>query len=72
MKVLSIDIGILHFAMSETILDPDYTLKEVRFISLIDMTKFIHSNVKESECRLYHTRTIVDWLDHVIQENPKQ
>ena len=67
--VLSIDIGILHFAMSETVLHSDYSIKEIRHISLSDITKIVHSNVSEKECRLHHTKTMVDWIDHIIQEN---
>jgi len=64
--VLSIDVGILHFGLSETILHPDYTIKEIRTISLTDITKFNHILDK---CTLHHTKTIVDWMDHVIQDN---
>ncbi len=68
--VLSIDVGILHFGLSETILYPDYTIKEIRTISLTDITKFNHGcDDKDHKCKLHHTKTIVDWLDHVVQDN---
>lgn len=72
LQVLSIDVGILHFGLSETILYPDYTIKEIRTISLTDITKFNHClDYKDHKCTLHHTKTIVDWLDHVIQDNQR-
>jgi hypothetical protein len=68
-NVLSIDVGILHFGLSETILYPDYTIKEIRTVSLTDITKFNHS--LNTKCTLQHTKTIVDWLDHVVQDNQR-
>lgn len=65
--VLSLDIGLLHLGLSETILHPDYTIKEIRTISLTDITKFCCE--KEKKCTLHHTKTIVDWIDHFIYDN---
>lgn len=68
MIVLSIDVGIIHFGMSLADVNDDGTLVEVFWVDLIDITKFTHRN-KEIVCSLYHTKTISDWVDHLIQEN---
>jgi hypothetical protein len=69
MYVLSIDIGIIHFALSTFSVNADYTLESVEWIDMIDITRYVHKNVTKEECTLYHTKTMSDWLDHTIQEN---
>jgi len=69
MKVLSIDIGILHLGLSVSDINEDYTLNKITHIDMIDITSFVHKKISFSECTLYHTRTISDWILHVIQEN---
>lgn len=68
--VLSIDIGIQHLGISVTILNEDYTIMEIIWIDLIDIQKFVHENgPSKKDCKLGHTKTFCDWLNHVFQEN---
>lgn len=66
--VMSIDIGIIHLAISVSTLDEDYNLLEIIWIDLIDITTF---NCSKNECELYHTKTFTDQLNHVFKENIK-
>lgn len=65
--VLSIDIGVLHLGISISILDIEYKLIDIIWVDLIDITKFIHN--KSEKCKLYHTKTFTDWLEHVFYNN---
>lgn len=68
--VLSIDIGIHHLGISLAKVNVDFTLKEIVWIDLIDITRYVHRNgPKVKECKLHHTKTFSDWVEHVIQEN---
>lgn len=67
--VLSIDIGMYHLGLSMTTLMSDYTFKEIIWVDLIDITEYKHKYVSREECKLYHTKTFSDWIDHVQQEN---
>lgn len=68
--VMSIDIGILHLGISVAILDKEYNLIEIIWIDLINITEFSHGRyVSEEKCKLFHTKSFCDWLDHVYQEN---
>lgn len=68
-KVLSIDVGVIHLGISVSILNKDYTLKEIVWVDNIDITDYKHTKCLISECKLYHTKTFSDWIEHVIQEN---
>ena len=67
--VLAIDIGILHLGISVTLLDEEYNFLRIIWIDLINITKFVHKKVSENECKLNHTKTFCDWLNHTFQEN---
>lgn len=68
--VLSIDIGIQHLGLSVTLLNDDYSIMEIILIDLIDIQKFVHENGPSKKyCKLGHTKTFCDWLNHVFQEN---
>lgn len=70
MYILSIDIGIIHLGLSLTSLHNDYSLNEIMWIDMIDITTYKHVyGPCYEECKLHHTRTISDWMEHVIQEN---
>lgn len=68
--ILSIDIGIRNLAMVLLECEKDYQIRDVIWFELIDITVFCHLD-KESRnnCSLYHTRTISDWLSHVVYLN---
>ena len=68
-KVLSIDVGVIHFGISFSILNEDYTLKEIIWVDNIDITKYKHTKCPIEKCKLYHTKTFYDWIEHMIQEN---
>ncbi len=67
--VLSIDIGIENFGISVTFLNEDYTIQEIGMIDVINIQKFSHNNVCKKTCKLQHTKTFCDWINHVFQEN---
>lgn len=68
MNVLSIDIGIVHLGLTMTVLRNDYSFEKIEWIKLIDLTKFTHHHVSRDECKLHHTATMSDWVDHFLQE----
>jgi hypothetical protein len=51
-----------------TYLNRDYSFSHIKWIKLIDLTKFTHFNVSHDECNLHHTATMSDWVDHFLQE----
>lgn len=68
--VLSIDIGIKHLGISVTLLNDDYSIIEIIWIDLIDIQKFVHKDgPSKKDCKLGHTKTFCDWINHVFQEN---
>lgn len=68
--VLSIDIGIKHLGISVTLLNDDYTIMEIIWIDLINIQEFVHKDgPSRKECKLNHTKTFCDWINHVFQEN---
>ena len=68
-KILSIDVGVIHFGISLSILNEDFTLKEIVDVDNIDITKYKHTKCPVDKCTLYHTKTFYDWIEHTIQEN---
>ena len=68
-KVLSIDIGVINMGLSLSVINKDYTFKEVLLVDNIDITSYKHSKCKYSECNLHHTKTFCDWVEHMIYEN---
>ena len=67
--VLSIDVGVIHLGISVSILDRDYTLKEIIWVDNIDITSYKHTSCSVKECKLYHTKMFSDWIEHMCQEN---
>lgn len=68
--VMSIDIGIHHLGVSVSLLDEEYKLIEIIWIDLINITEYVHDHGPSKEdCRLSHTKTFCDWLNHTFQEN---
>lgn len=66
---MSIDVGILHLGISISELEEDYSFRNITWIDLIDITKYTHKHCSIDDCKLHHTKTISDWMSHVIQEN---
>lgn len=83
MLILSIDIGVIHFAFAQfEILEEDKEEEDnkeekkdkedkvlLKQIELIDITEYTHRRVSKKDCPLYHTRTMTDWVEHLIQEH---
>ena len=67
--VLSIDVGLLHLGLSLFEISEAYEILDVVWVDMVDITQYTHRTVNESECLLFHTKTISDWIDHFIQEN---
>lgn len=63
--VLSIDIGIQHLGMVLSRIDKDYTFREILWIDLVDITVF---TCDRSTCKLYHDKTFVDWMSHILEK----
>jgi len=68
-KLLSIDVGVIHLGISVSILNEDFTLKDIIWVDNIDITKYKHKKCSVGNCKLYHTKTFYDWIEHTIQEN---
>ena len=67
--ILSVDVGIIHLGLTVSVLDEEYSLVDIVFVDLIDITNFLHNKVQEKDCKLHHDRTFCDWLNHVFQEH---
>lgn len=67
--VMSIDIGVNNLGLSVGICDYEYKLKEIVWIDLINITEYTHSTIPKKECKLHHTKTFSDWMEHIYQEN---
>lgn len=68
--VLSLDVGIKHLGLSVTLLNEDYSIMEIIWIDLIDIQVFLHKDgPTKKDCKLNHTKTFCDWMNHVFQEN---
>lgn len=68
MNILSIDVGIIHLGLTMTSLNMDYSFSHVKWMKLIDLTKFTHHRISIDDCKLHHTHTMSDWVDHFLQE----
>jgi hypothetical protein len=60
---------VIHFGISLSIINEDFTLREIIWVDNIDITKYKHTKCTVDKCALYHTKTFNDWIDHTIQEN---
>lgn len=67
--VLAIDIGVINLGISVSTVDTDFNFIEVIWIDLINITELKHRAVCKDDCKLQHTRTFSDWLDHLYQDN---
>ena len=67
--LLSIDIGIVHLGMALLTYDKKtYKFRETVGIDLIDITTFPHPpEVDRCQCKLHHTKTFTDWMEHIFQ-----
>lgn len=63
--ILSIDIGIIHMSFILLECNQDYTLHDIIYFELIDITTFHHLE-KDQQCTIPHTKTFSDWLQHLF------
>lgn len=64
--ILSVDIGIKNLGLILLETEQDYTLRDIIWFELIDITRHPHLDNDRSCCQLDHSRTISDWLSHVF------
>ena len=65
--IVSIDIGIHHLALVLVETHPDYTVHDIVWFELVDITRFVHLDAATRwSCTLPHSRTVCDWLSHVF------
>lgn len=75
MKILSIDVGILHLGMVGTEIE-DFERssvikeEEIYFCDLINITSLI--NNCKNDCELYHDKTICDYMMHFFKKYRKE
>ena len=69
--VLSVDIGVINLGITLSKIDREFNFIDVVWLDLINITEFSHKSVSKENCKLQHTRTFSDWLDHVYQDNEK-
>ena len=67
-NVISIDIGVCNLGISCSIITEDFNLEEIVWIDLVNLTEFSHNAVKREDCKLPHSRTFSDWMEHFFQE----
>jgi hypothetical protein len=63
--VVSIDIGVKHMAIVLSQIEEDFTIAEIVWFNLIDITEFIHLETGE-KCMLHHEKTYADYLEHIF------
>lgn len=65
--IVSVDIGIVHFALVLIECTAEYEYRDTVWFELMDITRFPHLDAHaKQECALAHTKTIADWLGHVM------
>jgi len=70
-KVLSVDVGVQHLGLSLALVKKEnFIFERIVAINLVDITKFTHNVCELKNCRLYHTKTMWDYLSHVFVEHP--
>lgn len=69
-NILSVDVGVKHLGLSLMKIDKEFKNPKIEHIDLIDITDFGHKNKKEeNNCKLHHTKTMHDRLEHVFLNN---
>lgn len=64
--VLAIDIGIRNLALTLCTMDSEYNFIDIVGVDLVDITTFPHKEDEEN-CKLKHTKTFADWLEHIFE-----
>ena len=65
--ILSVDIGIRNLALMLLECEQDYSIRDIVWFELLDITIFCHLDRESKKtCSLFHSKTISDWLSHVF------
>lgn len=65
--ILSIDIGIINLAFILLEVNKDYSLNDIIWFDLMNITEFCHLDEESrSKCNISHTKTFADWMSHVF------
>jgi hypothetical protein len=74
MRILVIDVGLIHLALIEVIIGSDYLTRpdvvlesEISLCELIDITDLV-ANCKDKNCELYHDKNICDYMMHLFKK----
>ena len=66
--ILSVDIGIKNLALVLSQVKKNFSLDYVVWFENMDITDFYHLESPQ-ECKLLHTKTTADWLEHIFYAN---
>ena len=66
MYILSIDIGLYHMGIVGSNVNEDYTIKNLDFCDLIDITIF---KCDRKKCRFGHSKLMADYIFHFLDSN---
>ena len=69
--ICGIDVGIIHLGLSFIEVQTDENIEDILTvieILLVDITKYTHNTISKEKCRLYHTNTLCDRVNHFLQE----
>jgi len=68
MRVVAVDIGILHMALIDATLGESSPIATLHSVHLVNLTCLPHACVSLEECKLHHTKELGDRLAHFKQE----
>ena len=63
-RIVSIDVGIQHLGVSETLVTDEYDFMEIVMFEMIDIT----TCRLPKPCSLHHTPCFSDWIQHIMVE----
>lgn len=67
--MIAIDVGIVNLALIKAKVDDTlWTIHEIMFAQVIDLTSLRHDRVPSQECKLHHSNDIYDRIQHFLQE----
>ena len=68
-SLLCIDIGVVNLGLTAIICEKEtYKFIDVVGVDRVDITTFLHpEGTHRCDCKLNHTRTFSDWMDHVFE-----
>lgn len=67
MRVVSIDVGIIHLAIVAFHSEDEFLVLDE--FHLVDITVLRHTRVSRRDCTLCHGNSLVDRIDHFVQEH---